>query len=190
MAQLKKLAQPAEKYEKRSPPPPPELFTRKKKKKKTFQILCIACVVTLRVTDDESARVYHSLRNRSREWFLLNNITWGVIGKYQHEDETRAAVTRACNVDVSGDATKLSLAQRSISNTRVPEVLTSYALATTDYKFTALIKNLGNPRGFRTNARLLLFPTLYARARVDVISGLGNDRRSRYKTLARVLQPT
>ncbi|PBC29359.1 hypothetical protein APICC_03354 [Apis cerana cerana] len=43
-------------------------------------ILCIACVVALRVTDDESRRVFHYLRSRSREWSLLNNVTWGAIG--------------------------------------------------------------------------------------------------------------
>ncbi|XP_011875066.1 PREDICTED: uncharacterized protein LOC105566011 [Vollenhovia emeryi] len=43
-------------------------------------LLCIACVVALRVTDDESRRVFHYLRNRSREWSLLNNVTWGSIG--------------------------------------------------------------------------------------------------------------
>ncbi|KAL2721996.1 uncharacterized protein V1477_020816 [Vespula maculifrons] len=43
-------------------------------------LLCIACVVALRVTDDESRRVFHYLRNRSREWSLLNNVTWGTIG--------------------------------------------------------------------------------------------------------------
>ncbi|XP_076680734.1 uncharacterized protein LOC143375475 [Andrena cerasifolii] len=42
--------------------------------------LCIACVVALRVTDDESRRVFHYLRSRSREWSLLNNVTWGAIG--------------------------------------------------------------------------------------------------------------
>ena len=43
-------------------------------------ILCIACVVALRVTNDESRRVFHYLRSRSREWSLLNNVTWGAIG--------------------------------------------------------------------------------------------------------------
>ncbi|KZC05599.1 PREDICTED: uncharacterized protein LOC107194123 [Dufourea novaeangliae] len=43
-------------------------------------ILCVACVVALRVTDDESRRVFHYLRSRSREWSLLNNVTWGAIG--------------------------------------------------------------------------------------------------------------
>ncbi|XP_044008903.1 uncharacterized protein LOC122852874 isoform X2 [Aphidius gifuensis] len=43
-------------------------------------ILCFACLTTLRITDDESSRVYHYLRNRSREWSLLNNVTWGRIG--------------------------------------------------------------------------------------------------------------
>ncbi|CAK9816978.1 hypothetical protein ANTQUA_LOCUS9188 [Anthophora quadrimaculata] len=43
-------------------------------------ILCIACVVALRVTDDESRRVFHYLRSRSREWSLLTNVTWGAIG--------------------------------------------------------------------------------------------------------------
>lgn len=45
-----------------------------------LQLLCVACVVALRVTDDESRRVFHYLRNRSREWSLLNNVTWGSIG--------------------------------------------------------------------------------------------------------------
>ncbi|XP_033214575.1 uncharacterized protein LOC117171405 [Belonocnema kinseyi] len=44
-------------------------------------LLCIACVIALRVTDDESRRVFHYLRNRSREWSLLNNVTWGEIGQ-------------------------------------------------------------------------------------------------------------
>ncbi|XP_034934504.1 uncharacterized protein [Chelonus insularis] len=43
-------------------------------------LLCIACVVALRVTDDESRRVFNYLRYRSREWSLLNNVTWGTIG--------------------------------------------------------------------------------------------------------------
>ncbi|XP_043281940.1 uncharacterized protein [Venturia canescens] len=43
-------------------------------------LLCIACVVALRVTDDESRRVFHYLRNRSRDWSILNNVTWGSIG--------------------------------------------------------------------------------------------------------------
>lgn len=37
-------------------------------------------MIALRVTDDESRRVFHYLRNRSREWSLLNNVTWGEIG--------------------------------------------------------------------------------------------------------------
>lgn len=48
--------------------------------KHILQLLCVACVVALRVTDDESRRVFHYLRNRSREWSLLNNVTWGSIG--------------------------------------------------------------------------------------------------------------
>ncbi|XP_076621997.1 uncharacterized protein LOC143342218 [Colletes latitarsis] len=43
-------------------------------------ILCVASVVALRVTNDESRRVFHYLRSRSREWSLLNNVTWGAIG--------------------------------------------------------------------------------------------------------------
>ncbi|KAL6254690.1 hypothetical protein P5V15_013997 [Pogonomyrmex californicus] len=43
-------------------------------------LLCVACIVALRVTDDESRRVFNYLRNRSREWSLLNNVTWGSIG--------------------------------------------------------------------------------------------------------------
>lgn len=54
----------------------------KHKKIVRLQLLCIACVVALRVTDDESRRVFHYLRSRSREWSLLNNVTWGSIGIY------------------------------------------------------------------------------------------------------------
>ncbi|KAJ8681736.1 hypothetical protein QAD02_017528 [Eretmocerus hayati] len=43
-------------------------------------VLCIACAVALRITDDETRRVWHYLRNRSREWSLLPKVTWGVIG--------------------------------------------------------------------------------------------------------------
>lgn len=53
-----------------------------KHKKNGLQLLCIACVVALRVTDDESRRVFSYLRSRSREWSLLNNVTWGSIGTY------------------------------------------------------------------------------------------------------------
>lgn len=38
--------------------------------------------MALRVTDDESRRVFHYLRYRSREWSLLNNVTWGSIGRH------------------------------------------------------------------------------------------------------------
>ncbi|XP_066584310.1 uncharacterized protein [Prorops nasuta] len=43
-------------------------------------LLCISCVIALRVTDDESRRVAHYLRNISRQWFQLDNVTWGAIG--------------------------------------------------------------------------------------------------------------
>ncbi|XP_063995317.1 uncharacterized protein LOC135172839 isoform X2 [Diachasmimorpha longicaudata] len=43
-------------------------------------LLCIAAVVALRVTDDESRRLSHYLRNYNREWSLLNNVTWGSVG--------------------------------------------------------------------------------------------------------------
>ncbi|XP_043471713.1 uncharacterized protein LOC122504597 isoform X2 [Leptopilina heterotoma] len=44
-------------------------------------LLCVSCVVALRVTDDETKRVFHYLRNRSLQWSLLNNVTWGAFGQ-------------------------------------------------------------------------------------------------------------
>ncbi|KAI4494737.1 hypothetical protein M0804_000938 [Polistes exclamans] len=60
--------------------PSPKMWNRKVFIRIIEMLLCIACVVALRVTDDESRRVFHYLRNRSREWSLLNNVTWGTIG--------------------------------------------------------------------------------------------------------------
>lgn len=37
-------------------------------------------MITKRVTDDEAARLFLYLQKLSREWSLLNNITWDRIG--------------------------------------------------------------------------------------------------------------
>lgn len=41
-----------------------------------FQILCIFCIIYKRVTDDEANKLFYFLQKYSREWPLLNNITW------------------------------------------------------------------------------------------------------------------
>ncbi|XP_012282933.1 uncharacterized protein LOC105701083 isoform X2 [Orussus abietinus] len=43
-------------------------------------LLCLSCVVALRVTDDESWWVIRYNRSRSQEWSILDNVTWGAIG--------------------------------------------------------------------------------------------------------------
>lgn len=45
-----------------------------------FQLLCGACVATKRVTDDEASRGFLLRQKLSREWSLLNNITWSAAG--------------------------------------------------------------------------------------------------------------
>lgn len=40
----------------------------------------ISCLITKRVTDDEAARLFLYLQKLSREWSLLNNVTWDRIG--------------------------------------------------------------------------------------------------------------
>lgn len=40
----------------------------------------LICLTYKRVTDDEASRVFVYLRRISREWSLLNNITWSRVG--------------------------------------------------------------------------------------------------------------
>lgn len=40
----------------------------------------MACLIFKRVTDDEALRLFLYLQKISREWSLLNNITWDRIG--------------------------------------------------------------------------------------------------------------
>ncbi|XP_072384192.1 uncharacterized protein [Diabrotica undecimpunctata] len=48
---------------------------------KLFEVLLVAaCLVFKRVTDDEASRVFLYLQKISREWSLLNNITWSRVG--------------------------------------------------------------------------------------------------------------
>lgn len=43
-------------------------------------LMCVACVVCKRITDDETTRVHLILQRLSREWSLLRNVTWGRVG--------------------------------------------------------------------------------------------------------------
>ncbi|KAG5895939.1 hypothetical protein JTB14_016341 [Gonioctena quinquepunctata] len=43
-------------------------------------ILVATCLIFKRVTDDEASRLYLYLQKISREWSLLNNITWSRVG--------------------------------------------------------------------------------------------------------------
>ncbi|KAJ8956715.1 hypothetical protein NQ318_014070 [Aromia moschata] len=43
-------------------------------------ILVIVCLVFKRVTDDEASRLFLYLQKLSREWSLLNNVTWSRLG--------------------------------------------------------------------------------------------------------------
>lgn len=45
-----------------------------------LQILVLVCLIFKRVTDDEASRVFLYLQKISREWSLLNNITWSRVG--------------------------------------------------------------------------------------------------------------
>lgn len=40
----------------------------------------LVCLTFKRVTDDEASRVFLYLQKVSREWSLLNNITWSRVG--------------------------------------------------------------------------------------------------------------
>lgn len=40
----------------------------------------MVCLTFKRVTDDEASRVFLYLQKLSREWSLLNNITWSRVG--------------------------------------------------------------------------------------------------------------
>ncbi|KAB0792991.1 hypothetical protein PPYR_12611 [Photinus pyralis] len=40
----------------------------------------VACFITKRVTDDEASRLFLYLQKLSREWSLLNNVTWDKVG--------------------------------------------------------------------------------------------------------------
>ncbi|KAK5641551.1 hypothetical protein RI129_010098 [Pyrocoelia pectoralis] len=48
---------------------------------KIFEVcFALACLITKRVTDDEASRLFLYLQKLSREWSLLNNITWDKVG--------------------------------------------------------------------------------------------------------------
>lgn len=42
--------------------------------------LCVTCLIFKRLTDDEANRLFLYLQKLSREWSLLNNVTWDRIG--------------------------------------------------------------------------------------------------------------
>ncbi|XP_021936991.1 uncharacterized protein LOC110838262 isoform X2 [Zootermopsis nevadensis] len=45
-------------------------------------LLCCTCVIYKRVTDDEAFRTFYLLKKLSREWPLLNNVTWEQNGDF------------------------------------------------------------------------------------------------------------
>nr|XP_023023281.1 uncharacterized protein LOC111511495 [Leptinotarsa decemlineata] len=48
---------------------------------KIFEVILVGvCLIFKRVTDDEASRVFLYLQKISREWSLLNNITWSRVG--------------------------------------------------------------------------------------------------------------
>lgn len=48
---------------------------------KIFEVcFALACFITKRVTDDEASRLFLYLQKLSREWSLLNNVTWDKVG--------------------------------------------------------------------------------------------------------------
>ncbi|KAK4873713.1 hypothetical protein RN001_013073 [Aquatica leii] len=48
---------------------------------KVFEVgFAIACLVAKRVTDSEATRLFLYLQKLSREWSLLNNVTWDKVG--------------------------------------------------------------------------------------------------------------
>jgi hypothetical protein len=46
------------------------------------QILCCTCIIYKRLTDDEAFRTFYLLKKLSREWPLLNNVTWEQNGDF------------------------------------------------------------------------------------------------------------
>jgi hypothetical protein len=46
------------------------------------QLLCCTCVIYKRLTDDEAFRTFYLLKKLSREWPLLNNVTWEQNGDF------------------------------------------------------------------------------------------------------------
>ncbi|KAF5283607.1 hypothetical protein FQR65_LT13813 [Abscondita terminalis] len=48
---------------------------------KVFEVgFAIACLIAKRITDDEASRLFLYLQKLSREWSLLNNVTWDKVG--------------------------------------------------------------------------------------------------------------
>lgn len=45
-----------------------------------MQCFCVACLTCKRITDDEASRLFLYLQKLSREWSLLNSVTWDKIG--------------------------------------------------------------------------------------------------------------
>lgn len=42
--------------------------------------MCVVCLVYKRYTDNEALKVFYQLEKLSREWPLLNNVTWDENG--------------------------------------------------------------------------------------------------------------
>ena len=46
------------------------------------QLLCCVCIIYKRVTDEEAFQTFYLLKKLSREWPLLNNVTWDQNGDF------------------------------------------------------------------------------------------------------------
>lgn len=45
-----------------------------------LQLMCVACLVTLRISQDDEVRLALLLQKMSREWSLLTSVTWDSVG--------------------------------------------------------------------------------------------------------------
>lgn len=45
-----------------------------------IQLVCVACLVAKRVSQDDEARLSLLLQKFSREWSLLTSVTWDSVG--------------------------------------------------------------------------------------------------------------
>lgn len=60
-----------------------------------LQFLCVACLIYKWWTDYEASRLFFLLEKQSREWPLLNNVTWNQSGSW-FADVTFGGYTIIC----------------------------------------------------------------------------------------------